>query len=173
VSESALMVVLRLIHIFAGVFWGGAIMVAAWFILPAQRAIGQPGMVFMQELMFKQRLRVFAIGAMVLTLLSGLTMYARLAMITHGAWASSRMGIVIGIGAVAAIIAGGIGGGVVSSIGKKMLALGGAIQAGGGTPTDAQRAEMQALQVRMMGAYRLGAVFVIIAIAAMASARYL
>ena len=167
------MVVLRVIHIISGVFWGGAAMVAAWFILPAQRAIGQPGMQFMQQLMFKQRLRAYAITAMVLTLLSGLAMYARLATITHGAWASSRMGIVIGIGAVAAIIAGAIGGGVVSSIGKKMIALGGAIQEGGGTPTDAQRTEMQGLQVRMMGAYRLTAAFILIAIAAMASARYL
>ena len=167
------MVVLRVIHILAGVFWAGGAMVAAWFILPAQRAIGQPGMAFMQQLMFKQRLRVFVLGAMVLTLLSGLGMYARLSMITHGAWASSRMGIVISIGAVAAIIAGGIGGGVVSSIGKKMMALGGAIQAGGGTPSDAQRTEMQALQVRMMGAYRLTAGLLVVAIAAMASARYL
>src|SRR6266542_3971624 len=103
------MVGLRLIHILAGVFWAGTAMLAAWFILPAQRAIGQPGMAFMQQLMFKQRLRAYAIGAMVLTLLSGLGMYARLATITQGAWASSRMGIVIGVGAVAAIIAGAIG----------------------------------------------------------------
>jgi uncharacterized membrane protein len=173
VSESVLMVVLRLIHILAGVFWAGGAMVAAWFILPAQRAIGQPGMAFMQQLMFKQRLRAYVIVAMVLTLLSGLGMYARLSMITQGAWASSRMGIVIGIGAVAAIIAGGIGGGVVSSIGKKMMALGSAIQAGGGTPTDTQRTEMQALQVRMTGAYRLTAGLLLIAIASMATARYL
>jgi uncharacterized membrane protein len=173
VSESALMVVLRLIHFLAGVFWAGGAMVAAWFILPAQRAIGQPGMAFMQQLMFKQRLRVFVLGAMVLTLLSGLGMYARLSMTTHGAWASSRMGIVMSVGAVAAIIAGGIGGGVVSSIGKKMMAVVGAIQASGGTPTDAQRTEMQALQVRMMGAYRITAALLLVAIAAMASARYL
>jgi len=173
VNDKVLMIVLRLIHILAGVFWAGGAMIAAWFILPAQRAIGQPGMAFMQQLMFKQRLRVFVLGAMVLTLLSGLAMYARLAAITDGAWASSRMGIVIGVGAVAAIIAGGIGGGVVGKIGKKMMAVAGAIQAGGGTPSDAQRTEMQALQVRMMGAYRLTAGLLLVAIAAMASARYL
>ena len=172
-NESVLMVVLRVIHIIAGVFWGGGAMVAAWFILPAQRAIGQPGMAFMQQLMFKQRLRVFVLGAMVLTLLSGLAMYARLVAITDGAWARSMMGIVIGVGAVAAIIAGGIGSGVVSKIGKKMMEVAGAIQAGGGTPTDAQRTEMQALQVRMMGAYRITAALLLVAIAAMASARYL
>ena len=109
-SESLIMIVLRLIHIISGVFWAGAVMSIAWFLLPAQQAIGQPGGAFMQQLMFRQRFRAFVLAAMVLTILSGVTMYARLTMLTHGAWASSRTGIVLGIGAVAAIIAGGIGG---------------------------------------------------------------
>jgi len=173
VSESLVMIVLRLIHIICGVFWAGTVMSVAWFLLPAQRAIGQPGAVFMQQLMFRQRLRAFVLGAMVLTILSGLTMYTRLAMVTHGAWASSRTGIVLGIGAVAGIIAGGIGSGIVGRLGKRMMELGGKIQASGGPSTEAQKAEMEALQGRIQGAFRLVAVLLLIAVAAMASARYL
>lgn len=172
-SESTLMVVLRLIHIICGVFWAGAVMTIAWFVIPAQKALGPPGSAFVQQLMFGQRLRVFVGGAMILTILSGLTMYIRLAMLTDGVWASSTTGMVLGIGAVAAIIAGGIGGGVVSGTGKKMMALGGRIQAAGTPPTEAQRVEMQALQTRMVGAFRVIAVLLVVAVAAMASARYL
>lgn len=172
-SESAIMIVLRLIHIISGVFWGGGVLVMAGFILPAQQAVGPPAAPFMQQLMFRQRLRPFILGAMVLTILSGLAMYARLAMVTDGAWARSRTGMVLGVGAVAAIVAGAIGGGVTGRLGKKMLALGTAIQASGGPPTDSQKAEMAELQRKMRSAFRIVAVLVLIAIVTMASARYL
>lgn len=172
-SESLIMIGLRVIHIVCGVFWAGTAIAVAWFLLPAQRAVGQPGSVFMQQLMFGQRLRNFLAGAMALTILSGLTMYARLAMVTHGAWASSRTGIVLGIGAVAAIIAGGIGGGVIGRLGQKMMELGKKIQASGAPPTDAQKAEMAALQGKIQNGFRTVAVLLLITIVAMASARYL
>lgn len=172
-SESLIMIVLRLIHIISGVFWAGAVMSIAWFLLPAQQAIGQPGGAFMQQLMFRQRFRAFVLAAMVLTILSGLTMYARLAMLTHGAWASSRTGIVLGIGAVAAIIAGGIGGGFVRRLGNRMMELGGRIQASGGPPTDTEKAEMDALQRKTRSGFRIVAILLLISIVAMASARYL
>jgi uncharacterized membrane protein len=173
VSESQIMIVLRLIHIIAGVFWGGGAMAVAWFIFPAQRAIGPSGMVFMRELMMNRKFRSYMVGAAVLTILSGLAMYMRMSMVTHGEWARSRMGMVLGIGAVAAIIAAGIGTGVTGRIGKKMMELGGQIQASGGPPSDAQKAEMEMLQGKMQGAFRTVAVLLLIAIAAMASARYL
>jgi hypothetical protein len=173
VSESQIMIVLRVIHIICGVFWAGTAMVVAWFLLPAQRAVGQPGGMFMQQVMFRQRLRMFVTGAMILTILSGLTMYARLAMITDGAWASSRTGIVLGIGAVAAVIAGGIGGGVIGRLGKKMMELGEKIQASGAPPTEAQKAELGALQARVQTGFRIVAILLLITIVTMASARYL
>ena len=172
-NESTLMIVLRLIHIICGVFWAGTAMSIAWFILPTQSVLGQAGGAFMRELMFRKRLRPFLLGAMGLTILSGLAMYARLAMATDYVWASSRTGMVLGIGAVAAIIAGGIGGGVVGSAGKKMMALGEVIQASGGPPTDEQQREMQALQLRTVGAFRITAILLVIAVATMAAARYL
>lgn len=167
------MILLRLIHIISGVFWAGTVMAIAWFLLPAAQAIGQPGAAFMQQLMFQQRLRFFVLGTMLLTILSGLAMYGRLAMVTDGAWAASRTGMVLGIGAVAAIIAGGIGGGVVGRVGNKMMELGGRIQASGGPPTDAQKAEMDSYQRRIRSAFRIIAILLLIAVAAMASARYL
>lgn len=171
-SSNLLMVVLRLIHIICGAFWVGGALSVAFFILPAQRAIGQPGVLFVRQLMMVQKFRSFMLGAAVLTILAGLTMYARYAM-AGGGWAQSNTGIVLGVGAVAAIIAAGIGTGRVGKLGKEMLELGGAMQASGGPPSDTQKAEMDALQGKMHSAYRMVAILLLIAVAAMASARYL
>jgi uncharacterized membrane protein len=167
------MIVLRLIHIVAGVFWAGTVMAVAWFILPTAQSLGQPGGAFMQQLMFRQRLRLFVTSAMILTILSGVTMYVWLAIGTDGTWAKSRMGMTLGIGAVAAIIAGGIGGGVIGRVGKKMMALGTAIQASGNPPTESQQAELAGYQRKMRSGFRIIAILVLVATIAMASARYL
>jgi hypothetical protein len=170
---SALMIVLRLVHIVAGILWAGGIVLLSWFIMPAQSALGQAGMVFMQELMMRRRARLYITTAMVLTVLSGLFMYVRLAMTTDGAWAASTMAKVLGIGAVAAIIAGGIGSAVGGSTARKMGELGATIQAAGGTPSEAQRAEMAALQTRARKSLRTVALLLVFTAIAMASARYL
>ena len=172
-NESTLMVLLRLIHIISGVFWVGAVLVVAWFILPSQSVLGQAAGVFMQELMMRRRLRVYVTIAMGLTLLSGLTMYARLAMLTHGQWASSTTGRVLGFGALSAIIAGAIGGISGARTARKMGELGAAIQAAGGQPTEAQRSEMAVIVSGAQSkALRIG-VLLLITVATMASARYL
>jgi hypothetical protein len=172
-NENALMIVLRLIHLFSGIFWAGAAALLAWFVLPAQSAIGQAGMAFMQELMLRRRLRAYVNTAIILTLVSGIVMYARLAMTAHGVWAASTAAKVLGVGAVAAIIAGAIGGMVGGSTARKIGELGARIQAGGGPPTDAQSGEMAALQARAQRALRIVAALLLITIATMASARYL
>lgn len=172
-SESTLMIVLRLIHIICGVFWTGAAMLMAWFLLPAQRAMGQPGGAFMMQLMMRQKLRTIVMSAMALTILSGLTMYIRLSMITDGKWAASGMGMALGVGAVSAIIAGGIGGIGTGRYGNRLMAIGAEVQSSGGPPTDAQKSEIESLQRKMQTAFRVIAVLLLIAVAAMASARYL
>ena len=171
-NESALMIVLRLIHIFGGIFWAGGIALLVGFILPAQLVMGRGAMPFMQELMMRRRLRAYVTIAMILTLLSGLAMYARLAITTHGQWPGSNTGKVVGIGALAAIIAGGIGGSVGASTARKMSQLGARIHAGD-PPTDEQAAEAEAIISRLRNALRIVALLLIIAIAAMGSARYL
>ena len=170
---SSLMIIFRLVHILAGIFWVGGIVMLSWFIMPAQSALGQAGMVFMQELMMRRRARFYITTAMLLTVLSGLFMYVRLAMTTDGEWTSSTMAKVLGVGAVAALIAGGIGSAVGGSTAKKMGELGATIQAAGGTPSEAQRAEMAALQARAKKSLRIVALLLIFTAIAMASARYL
>lgn len=172
-NESALMIFLRVIHILSGIFWVGTVFIITWFLLPANRTTGQAGMVMMQELMMKRKLSIYLLLAMLLTILSGLTMYGRMIMITHGEWASSMMARVLGFGALCGIVGGAIGGSISKATGVKMAAIGKAIQDSGQPPTETQRAEIAALQDKMEKVMTYVVILLILAVAAMASARYL
>jgi hypothetical protein len=108
-DERTITIILRLIHILAGAFWAGTAFLIAGFLVPTVRATGREGGLFMQHLMETRRLQMFLGIAMLLTVLSGVTMYARLAATTHGAWAGTAPGIAYGVGAVAAILGGAAG----------------------------------------------------------------
>ena len=172
-NENALMVFLRLIHIIGGIFWVGTVFIIAWFLLPANRTTGQAGMVMMQELMMKRKLSIYLTIAMLLTILTGLTMYGRMIMITHGEWASTAMAKVIGFGALCGIVGGGIGASISKASGMKMAEIGKAIQDSGQPPTEAQRAQMAAIQDKMEKVMSFVVILLILAVAAMASARYI
>ena len=172
-NESLLMVLLRLIHIISGVFWVGTVFVLAWFLMPTQRATGMAGLTFVEELMLHKKLRVYLILTMIFTILSGLSMYARAIMITHGEWASSTMARVLGFGALCGIVAGGIGASSGKRMGMKMVALAEAIRGSGGSPSAEQQAELDALQNKAAAEMKLVAALLVIAVAAMASARYM
>ena len=170
-DERTITLILRLVHILAGIFWVGTVFLVACFLIPTVRETGREGGRFMQHLMQRRRLQVFLGLAMLLTVLSGVIMYARLAAATHGAWAGTRPGITYGVGALSAILAAAVGGAIGSSAGRRMLAAGQAIGPSG--PTQEQQAEMTRLQARMSLGARLAAGLLAIAAGAMAIARYL
>jgi uncharacterized membrane protein len=164
-------ILLRLIHILAGVFWVGAVFVIAGFLVPTVRETGREGGRFMQHLAQRRRLPVVLGIAMALTVLSGFAMYARLVTQTHGQWAGSRPGIGYGVGALAAILAATVGGAISGSAARRMAAIG---QTAGSTgPSAEQQAEMARLQARMAVGSRVTAGLLVVAVGAMAVARYL
>ena len=171
-NESLLMVVLRVIHIIGGIFWVGTAFLIAWFLLPTQKATGMAGLTFVEELMVRKKLRVYLLLAIVFTILSGLSMYARFVMLSHGQWASSTMGRVLGFGALCGIVAGGIGASSGKRTGMKMVAIAENLRSFGGSPSAAQQAEIDALLNKATGEMKLVAALLVIAVAAMASARY-
>jgi hypothetical protein len=170
-DDRTLTIILRLIHILAGVFWAGTAFLMAGFLVPTLRATGREGGVFMQHLMRERRLQVALGIAMLLTVLSGITMYAKLAAASHGAWAGTGPGIVYGVGAVAAIGGGIVGAMYGGSAGRRMAAIGASIGATG--PSPEQQAEMGRLQTRIRNGTRLAAILLAVAAGAMAVARYL
>ena len=171
--DQTITLVLRLAHIVGGVLWVGAGFLMVGFIFPTVRETGPAGGRFMQELMQRRRLSVFMNTAAGLTMLSGFIMYGRIVGATNGAWAGTRAGMVFGLGGLATILAAIIGGAIVGRGGAQLAKLSQAAQASGGAPSPEQAAEIGRLQARMTKAMRAVAVLLFIAVAAMATGRYL
>jgi uncharacterized membrane protein len=171
VTDQTITLLLRLIHILAGIFWVGAIFLIAGFLLPTARATGRDGGRFMQHLMQQRRLPVFLAIAMLLTVLSGFTMYGRLMAATNGAWGGTAPGIAYGVGGLAAVLGAALGMAVSGPAARRMAAIGQRAAQGG--PSAEEQAEIGRLQGRMVLGSRLVAGFVAVAAGAMAIARYL
>ncbi len=166
------MIVLRLIHIFSGVFWVGSLLVIVGFLQPAAALAGADGGRFMQSLYNRTRFGPVQGIAGALTVLSGLAMYLRDSAGLQIAWITSPSGLVLTIGGLAGILAGVVGGAMAGPAGARMAALTKQIQGSGAAPTAAQMTEMQALQKRVNQVTLWTTLLLVLALAAMATARY-
>lgn len=165
------MVWLRLVHILAGVFWVGAVVFVAAFLLPAARRAGPDGRRFLGGLM-RRTGPVFGI-AMLLTVISGLVMYGRLSAGFNRAWVTSRPGLALATGALAAVLAAVVGSAVDRPVRVRIAALSQSVEGQGGVPTPEQARELAALQGRIERGAWIVAALLVIAAGAMAVARYL
>lgn len=99
-----LMLILRLIHIFAGVFWVGATLITSFYIQPITEGTGEAGRQVMQYLITKARLSTAMTAAAMLTVLAGYTMYWIDSNGFSSAWTHSGPGIGFGIGGAAGLL---------------------------------------------------------------------
>src|SRR5262245_31349890 len=162
---------LRLIHILGRIFWVAGVMVNTLFLLPAVRAVGPSAGPVLQFMMQRRRLPIWMNVAMGLTMLSGFGLYGFFAS-AGGGWARSRMAMVLGLGALFALGAAGIGGALIQPTTRKLAALGQQLQGAGGPPSAAAQEEMKGLQARLSKGLSFVLTFVLLAAAAMAVARY-
>jgi len=162
---------LRLIHVVAGVVWVGSAVFAALFDFPTARALGPDGRRFIERL---QRRMGPALGiAMLLTVVPGFIMYGRLSAGFNRAWVTSRPGLALGAGAVAALLAVVIGIATNAPASAKIARLRQGLGQPGTAPTPAQAAELATLQTRIERGTQLAAALLLLAAGAMAVARYL
>ncbi|MFI5281426.1 MAG: hypothetical protein ACHQU1_13095 [Gemmatimonadales bacterium] len=171
-TESAIMIALRLVHIISGVLWVGAVYFLALFLVPSVRAAGPGGAQIMQELM-KRRLPVYLAGLPGLAVLSGLTMYLRASMLTHWQFPHTPQGTALAIGGTFALIGMIIGGAVTGRTAEALTNLGARIQLAGGSPSPEQMQDVQRLQAKLQTSSRLVAAILFVTLCMMASARYL
>ena len=167
------MVVLRIVHILAGVFWVGAALTTLLFIQPTARELGPAAGPFMMHLAGRKRLIDFVLSAGGLTVLAGLLMYWRVSGGLEPDWIGSAPGVALTVGALCAIAALAIGGSIVRPTIKANLAIGREVAAGGGPPTPEQAAQLQVLQRRGTAAGKAIVPLLIVAVVMMAAARYL
>ena len=160
-----LRIVLRLIHIFAGVFWVGGVWMLTTYIGSTARALGKDAAPFMQHFTLRsgfQRAISIAAG---LSLLSGLSLY----------WENFGNAIVINTGRGLALTFGGAAGIVAFFIGifvigrttNKIRTLADSMAASGGPPSKDNLGMMQTMQEKVASAGALTAVFMVLALIGM------
>jgi uncharacterized membrane protein len=168
--SSAVVLLLRAIHILSGVCWVGAVVFIARFLLPSVRAAGPAGGAVMSQL--GRRLPIFLSLTAIFAVLSGLGLYWRDSGGFTSAWLSTPSAMTFGTGGALAIVGLIVGASVNSPAGKRMGELAGQMQRAGGPPSADQLAEMQKLQGRLTSATTVVATLLLLATLAMAVARY-
>ena len=161
------LIVLRILHIVGGASWVGAAIMLAAFVEPTATALGPVGGQYMQRL-GQSKMGLFITLSAILTVLGGFLLYGVL-----GYTLNTTTGATLLFGGVVALVSLVVGGAVSGPSTMRLGRLGAEIQAGGKPPTSEQIAQMQAIQGRLRTAARANAVLVVIAVLAMAVARYL
>jgi uncharacterized membrane protein len=164
--------VYRLIHILAGAFWVGTALFTAFFLMPSLRAVGPAAGPVMEQIGQVRRLPLYMMGAMILTILSGIALYWRDSAGFSGPWMRSGPGITFSTGALLGIIVAVLGMAIISPATRRLGMLAASMRAAGGPPSPDAVAEMQALQARTAALTRFGSLLLLLATAAMAVARY-
>ncbi len=168
-----LVITLRLLHIVLGVFWAGALIFVALFLVPSVQDVGPDGAKVMAALQRRRFMDVMPIVAG-LTILSGLWLYWRLSGGPHRAWVTSPLGLALGVGGLLAVIAFVVGVGVMRPAVMRAGPLAqAAAQMPEGSDRSAQLAVVQQLRRRSASAGRVVAVLLALATALMAVARYM
>jgi uncharacterized membrane protein len=168
------MVTLRIVHIVTGVIWVGSLFVVVVFVQPTAAALGPAGAPFMSELRRRRFVDVVFIDAL-FTVLAGAFLYWHDWHLypSFGDWIGSSFGASLTVGAVLAIAGLGVAASLTRPTIGRLVSLGKQVAESGGTPLPDTAAQIGALQRRLVVAERVSFSLVLLAVVAMASARYL
>jgi uncharacterized membrane protein len=173
-ATDAYVVLLRIVHIATGVIWVGSLFVVVVFVQPSAATLGPAGAPFMSELRRRRFVDVVFIDA-VFTVIAGAFLYWHDWHLfpTYGDWIGSSFGRALTVGALLAISGLGVAASVTRPTIGRLVSLGGEVAASGGPPSPETAARIGSLQRRLVVAERVSFSLVLLAVVAMASARYL
>jgi uncharacterized membrane protein len=166
-------IILRVVHILAGVFWVGTAIFFFLYLQPAVKEIGPTGQQFMDHLVEKKKIPMVITASAAVTILAGILLYWRDSNGFDLDWITSATGLAFTVGGAAAILAFVFGLVLVKPAVERMGSIGQAIAMSGGPPTDAQTSEMQRLGARLTLIGQINLLLLIVAVVAMAVARFL
>ena len=168
------MILLRIVHIVTGVIWVGSLFVVVVFVQPSAATLGPAGAPFMSELRRRRFVDVVFIDAL-FTVLAGSFLYWHDWHMypSFGDWIGSSFGASLTVGGLLAISGLGVAAAVTRPTIGRLVALGRQVAESGGPPTPETAARIGALQHRLVVAERVSFSLVLLAVVAMASARYL
>ncbi len=166
-----LQIILRVIHIGAGIFWVGSATFLLVFVEPAVHAVGPAAGPLMAHMSQVRKMPMVISVSAILTIVAGVWLYWRDTAGFEPDIVTTGPGIGFGIGGLAAIVAFVVGVTMVRPRVARMGALGGAMASGSPSPEQVQ--EMGTLQRSLRSISIFNEVLLVIAVIAMASARFL
>ena len=163
--------ILRIAHVAGSIIWVGSAILYLFLLIPAAKSAESAGQKFMQNLgpRFGKMMGIVT----TLTVVSGALLYARF--FTGGIsfiWKTGA-GLAFTVGALAALVSYVIGATVFGKTQEKIGALAAMMASAGGPPKAEQVSAMNRLQAFLMRAYQIDFVLLVVAMTAMAVARYL
>ena len=164
-----LVIALRIIHIVAGVFWVGGVLMMTYFIGPTIGATAESGQKFVGHLMNNLKFSNRMAAAAGTTIVAGFILYWIDSDGFTSAWMTSGAGRGFGIGAAFALI-GFVFGLLLGRTTKAMALLGAQIQ---GKPSSEQMTQLATLRKQQVTYSNLSAITLILSVIFMAIARYL
>lgn len=167
------MAVVRIFHIFGGMFWLGTVWMTAIFLGPASEAIGSDAEKFMTYITVKLRYPMFIAIAAGTNVLAGFLLYWHDSAGLQLAWITTPTGLGFTFGALCALTGFGLGMGYIKPTAEKLAAIGKAMHAGGGPPSSAQLASFHQTQKQLERGEIIVAAILGFALLGMATARYL
>ena len=169
-----LLIILRLVHVVAGVLWVGGAVFVFRHIEPTAKALGPQAGPFMTRLVETQKIGTYFMIVSGLTVLAGTWLFWINSAGDPMGWITrDATGMAFGIGGLAAWIAFILGAVAVKPAVEEMSAAGAAMRDAGGPPGPELVARMEAAQARMATLGQIDFVLLAIAVVTMATARYL
>jgi uncharacterized membrane protein len=163
------LLILRILHIGAGAYWVGSVLVLVVFINPALKETGETGQKFVDYLVSKKRYNTESMGAGLMAGIAGILLYWRDSQGFTSSWMHSSVGIGFSVGAGLALIAFIFG----TLTDRKMKAIVQLREQVQGTPTDEQISQLRTLEKQQTTNLYVCAAALSLALWVMATARYL
>lgn len=169
-----LLLLLRILHIASGIFWVGAAFAFFLFVGPSAKAIGPDGQgAFLHQVGRVRRFPKAILGAGIITVLAGATLYWRDSGGLSADWIATGTGIGFSIGAVAGIASLALGLTTIEPTINRLLDMGVTLRTEGRPPTAEEGATLVTLDQRLTRVGQIDLVLLSIAVLMMATARYL
>jgi uncharacterized membrane protein len=163
------LLLLRIFHIGAGVFWVGNVLLLTFVINPALKETGASGQKFVDYLITKKRFGTESSGAGTMAGIAGILLYWRDSQGFTSAWMQSSAGVGFGIGAVLGLIAFIFG--ILTD--RQLKAMARLREQVEGAPSDEQMSQLQSLGKQQTTYLYICAVTLVLSLWVMAIARYL
>jgi uncharacterized membrane protein len=163
------LLLLRILHIGAGVYWVGSTLLLAFVINPALKATGGSGQKFIDYLITKKRFGTESAGAGGMAGLAGILLYWQDSQGFTSAWMGSSAGIGFAVGGVLGLIAFIFG--ILTD--RRLKAMAGLREQIEGAPSDEKTAQLQELEKQKSTYLNICAITLVLSLWIMAVARYL